>query len=440
MLPEQYTVQDSGFKNSNTKKFFSYLAVVLCAVAGILLAYAYIIYFHGGKYGDVVAIEQSERQTSEDSVESFFKDRDYEQSISELEKAYDNLILDKKVGGGGEEEAVLIKIEHAGLTLRTNPVAAYDMFAELYNDPAVPDHLRARVLKDVMWSFASSYGNEGKDLAFAQEKIFTPTTFDVLPDDFIVKDRTTVMQAVVYGFDKVLELDPNPDTQFLAYMLRAHYAPSFFKWDFNNPDEKVLGSMVDHVEKARAPLLSAQERSEAQGTYSPVVAAGLFYGLLRNDLYFVYSGVKSKEDFFESVDMVLDYVTPFKDQNFNAGVFSAEATLQYIIASVVLNDFDLLKIDTRKIQKLLDEHVYTLSDEDLERRRILKSRGDTPDQAISNYPDLSEWILAYQAALIVIANDIDPNFKTFLINRVDGWDNVNFNYPGWFNFELPISQ
>ena len=315
------------------------------------------------------------------------------------------------------------------------------MFAELYNDPATPNHLRARILKDVMWSFASLYGSRGAGLAFAQEKIFNPTTFDVLPDDFIVKDRTSVMQAVVYGFDKVLELDPNPDTQFLAYMLRAYHAPSFFKWDFNNPDEKVLDSMVDHVENARAPLLGAQERSEAQGRYSPVVAAGLYYGLLRNDLYFVYSGVKDKESFFESVDMVLDYVTHFKDQNFNAGAFAAQATTQYIIAEVVLNDFNLSKIDSARIQRLLNEHIYTLSDEDLERRRILKSRGDSPDQAISNYPHfshLSQWILARQAALIVIANDIDPKFKTFLINRVGGWDNVNFDASEWFPRALQI--
>ena len=103
MLPEQYTMQDSGFKNSNTKKFLSYLAVVLCAVAGILLAYAYIIYFHGEKNGSVVATQQPEPQISEQSesekiVEEFFRDRNYQQSIDKLEELSTN--VDKKVGGG----------------------------------------------------------------------------------------------------------------------------------------------------------------------------------------------------------------------------------------------------------------------------------------------------------------------------------------------------
>ena len=414
-------------------------------LAGLLVVLLYIILMSGimeklfsGKQPDQnyispIVLAEEEMETIRNQAHNlFFKERDYDVAIQKQKEA---LSLAETIS---LDDEFYNKLNLASFNLRNNPIRAYALYAEVYQSPLANDFIKAEVLQNVMWSFAALYGRKGIDLQFAQEKVFSADSFgDVLPEGFVLNDYRSVTHAITHGFEKAIELNPDPDKnqQYLSYVLLAHHLPSRFKHTHPDSfDSAVTNRMKELLKTARPAIEVARDQSIEIGKYKSAVAAAFFYSARTHLSLNQYGLLNDPEDFYLPIQATLKYTAIFKDKNFNATTFALDAAFVYSIGSFRLNNFDAEKVDKIYLRSLLREHVYTISDEDLERRHVwMKSYGNSPAEILAEHPG---YRLAHQKTFILLANEVDPDFRQFLLERkVPGWDEVDFTPEIWFTKE-----
>ena len=249
----------------------------------------------------------------------------------------------------------------------------------------------------------------------------------MLPDDFILvpDDNNSIDQALAYGFEREIELYPDVNNQYLSYILLAAHLPARFDWDSNEIDSETIDRIKSLLDTSRPAINRAANSSIVNDGYNYHVASAFYHSI--NTLLFLHTLLNfevNPEDFYQIANDGLNYTDQFKDDNHIAALFATDISINYIIANFVFNDFDLDQIDQDYIRLLLRNNVYTINDTFLAWREPLFEPVDA--QNITNRDYRQNHRQIRQRVYKLLANEVDPEFKTFLVERIPGWDQVDF--------------
>ncbi|MFT5036857.1 MAG: hypothetical protein ACI9VM_000422, partial [Candidatus Azotimanducaceae bacterium] len=123
-------------------------------------------------------------------------------------------------------------------------------------------------------------------------------------------------------------------------------------------------------------------------------------------------GFDNSDDIFRLNSEITQYADAHQEESYLTAIIIVESSLRTLCPLVHDAQFNVENLDTGKIMQLLDR-AYGLSEEDRKRRTGLASIANKPRHT------------CYEP-FVFVANEIDSNFKDFLINGVGNWSENNF--------------
>ncbi len=347
-----------------------------------------------------VLVKDEVDQKIKQAEKSFWQDRDYDQAIETLQEELAKGDLTK------EQEAVLknqLIAYYARADQEKYAPALFQMYAEDRSSSS-----QAAALEAIAWEISSRFGTEDITYDYVNE-VFGPTMFGVLSEGEKLTTGAEVRQAVIRAFKKVIELDSD---RSLPYLFIGR---NLTLQNINELDNDEIRSEIElHLAAGRDRLTL----NENDAGYSTKYANGLYQEATAL-FYMFQAGVEDADRLLEVADQGIAYADGFTETHFNASIVLAELSVFKMLAIMIDSDMNPDEFQRAEIQVLLDKYLYTLSEEDAARRYYLIGHGGEDS---SNY---SANGLIRRNSFVKVAEIIDPNFETFLIERMQ-WSPLAF--------------
>lgn len=392
-VPDVQDVSKRSFLESNL------LAGAVIAAVLVFLVYIFLFDKSSRFSVDVEPEILSEVGTAQ---ETYYQDRDYEGGIRELE-----VLLGKASAEGPDNEA-LVKLTLAAFKWKTNRDEVFALLAEVFNNQSYGPVYREMALTNAMWYAVNSVSRGEAGSAYIKQHVFNENRFNILGPGMTLDTRRNFIEAIIYGFEMANDINPS----FSALMAAARYYGTLLPTDLSQADPIMVEKMTTYHAKALPDLLKVVDASKDIGAYSDKISYALsnrFQGVL---FYLVLLDKVTPEEFYGAGDDMLEYVLHFKSSSYIAEIFAAQASFKYVCGIGLLEEKPLSEEKQIKIKGLL-ENLYSLNDEDA--RDQLTIAGLAAKKGDKCYD-----------VVVYVAKNVDPRLKTFLIERVGGWTEENF--------------
>jgi hypothetical protein len=390
---------------------------------------------------DVVPDDQTRNLDSARAVldaagDTFWQDRDYGGSIEQLESELQSLeiaAVDREKNIQELDAEGSLKLALASGYLRFEQQRGLELFSEIFNNDQYSNEIKSGALLAAMWHLASHTGsdvsvNQVREWAFSADKFGNALMITEEELDLIIQPNQ-VAQYLARGFRLVPSLTNNKSKHFAAESFSYKMDVLAALADFNNSIRESgrtsyeLAELQQSVELSKLfdeTIVSIRDfeirltefiAADIEAEYNQRLLISL-YSIQRTHEMLHQIGFDNSDDIFRLNSEITQYADAHQEESYLTAIIIVESSLRTLCPLVHDAQFNVENLDTGKIMQLLDR-AYGLSEEDRKRRTGLASIANKPRHT------------CYEP-FVFVANEIDSNFKDFLINGVGNWSENNF--------------
>jgi hypothetical protein len=425
---------------STALKFFASVLLVAVICGGVFVLY--LKFF--GVQEPVLPAEVPEQKNNQ--IFSPEVQETYEQSIALRMQGENGSAIEylksEQAKAENTVDAAWYTLAIASITVAKEPQIGLQSFSDLYNDASLPEALRGEALYGGML-YASKIQKPSFTVAQAKEWIFSPDAFgsavEITNSNYQnIQTTEDVMSLAIAGFAlaEKMVVSERKDIRIITEraVLQVELA---MQTAFNASDSGTsTDARVDQMRKQirntpeldgqlreiRRTMRDTQDRiSKRIGGENPEYNSDYLYALgyiqrVYTELF--YLGYDANPDILSVRGQLQTYVKNHQNNNTypkeRTALISATSDMRFACSETLSNRYDLKKININTIKSYL-QGMYAMNDE------AVAVHG-APLEAIA-----SRTHVACYKPFVFIGNSIDPQFKKFLIERIGGWSDANFN-------------
>ena len=355
-------------------------------------------------------------------------------------------ILDKRLDEGlsncsNEIAELKLKIAYTQLEIENSSNNIGTTYLEVFNTKCYNKDIRARAILNLSSYIFNSVSIAENSIPKFNKEIFAKDKFGwFFETNSDLRYSTDVYDVLQKGFNFAIKNLKKEDEILLAKsiknrMERYQKIPYNFKYssEITNLDIKfIYNKLFEENKKINKEIKKLISNKNPLYTYFLLES---YSNILEN--YKANWHIKESEESFKKYQNAFkDYITysdivnrRLLNETSSISIINSVVVLPYIARIVIKSDFNISKNQKKEIKGYLDKYIYTMHEIDKKSRFVLNSIGDYRDFD-KNSPDY----LIYKA-YIYIANQIDSNYKTYLLEDIQ--DNLS-GIEGWVESDFSL--
>jgi hypothetical protein len=346
------------------------------------------------------------RKVQESNV-SYFEKRDYLGAIQDLKE------VEKSIQHDDVASKAKIELTLASQLLRVNQIEAFAKYISIYKNATYSVDVRSQALFELMWHIGAHSG-KGDIVTpdIVNTYILGPESLSELaPKEGKVSTSRGIERLAARGMKRSFDLNPTLGAGMgYAKLLRANFPENREDWDVN---ESYVQEMKSAYERALPLFESTVEDLTKNPRFDPSVTYGVNAMFIGPQFFLTLLGQLPASDLYKTGDLFLTYLNYFPSKHFVRGIYLSSVSQRYICAIGLIEKRPLSVDMKNKVRELLG-NMYALPEEDVERRYQIRGLGS------------QQKALCYEP-MVYMANEVDPELKDFLVNKIGGWSNEQFN-------------